>query len=264
MKSGGCGLNLLGANHLIMFDLDWNSANDEQVSVNRFKLKSFWKLNISLWIRFVQAIARVCRSGQKKVCYIYRLMTARTIEEQIFHRQTHKKGLANTIVDNNQNWKRLFKKDELHIAYQYDKNSMTNTHDMWVDCQSHLLKRSILTISFFSTSVSIASVAKTMNRRHHHRSILIAHLIWSTGTIVGATTRMCPIRLWAKHGLIRNAFYSCSINVPKMLKNSNQRSLRRSCRRNVERECTGLLEGPIRRTDWIYSTAHTTAWTSRL
>lgn len=49
-KAGGCGLNLIGANRLVMFDPDWNPANDEQ------------------------AMARVWRDGQKKKCYIYRLL----------------------------------------------------------------------------------------------------------------------------------------------------------------------------------------------
>lgn len=41
-KAGGCGLNLIGANRLVMFDPDWNPAND------------------------AQAMARVWRDGQKK------------------------------------------------------------------------------------------------------------------------------------------------------------------------------------------------------
>lgn len=49
-KAGGCGLNLIGANRLVMFDPDWNPANDDQ------------------------AMARVWRDGQKKDCYIYRLL----------------------------------------------------------------------------------------------------------------------------------------------------------------------------------------------
>lgn len=50
-KAGGCGLNLIGANRLVMFDPDWNPANDEQ------------------------AMARVWRDGQKKRTYIYRLVS---------------------------------------------------------------------------------------------------------------------------------------------------------------------------------------------
>lgn len=50
-KAGGCGLNLIGANRLVMFDPDWNPANDDQ------------------------AMARVWRDGQKKEVFIYRLLS---------------------------------------------------------------------------------------------------------------------------------------------------------------------------------------------
>lgn len=47
-KAGGCGLNLIGGNRLVLFDPDWNPAVDKQ------------------------AAARVWRDGQKKRCFVYR------------------------------------------------------------------------------------------------------------------------------------------------------------------------------------------------
>uniref|UniRef100_A0A8C5NGD5 RAD54 homolog B n=1 Tax=Gouania willdenowi TaxID=441366 RepID=A0A8C5NGD5_GOUWI len=74
-KAGGLGLNLIGASHLVLYDIDWNPAND------------------------IQAMARVWRDGQKKTVHIYRLLTAGTIEERIFQRQVSKQGLSGTVVD---------------------------------------------------------------------------------------------------------------------------------------------------------------------
>ncbi|XP_053182947.1 DNA repair and recombination protein RAD54B [Scomber japonicus] len=74
-KAGGVGLNLIGASHLVLYDIDWNPAND------------------------IQAMARVWRDGQKKTVHIYRLLTAGTIEERIFQRQVAKQGLSGTVVD---------------------------------------------------------------------------------------------------------------------------------------------------------------------
>ena len=55
-KAGGCGLNLIGGNRLVLFDPDWNPATD------------------------LQAMARVYRQGQAKPCFIDRLFTAGTVE----------------------------------------------------------------------------------------------------------------------------------------------------------------------------------------
>ncbi|XP_020843301.1 DNA repair and recombination protein RAD54-like [Phascolarctos cinereus] len=104
-KAGGCGLNLIGANRLVMFDPDWNPANDEQ------------------------AMARVWRDGQKKTCYIYRLLSAGTIEEKIFQRQTHKKALSSCVVDEEQDVERHFSLGELRELFTLNEAMPSDTHD---------------------------------------------------------------------------------------------------------------------------------------
>jgi len=74
-KAGGVGLNLIGANRLVLMDPDWNPAND------------------------IQAMGRVYRQGQTKSTTIYRLFTSGTIEEVIYQRQLQKGNLAALTVD---------------------------------------------------------------------------------------------------------------------------------------------------------------------
>ncbi|KAJ8916525.1 hypothetical protein NQ315_000167 [Exocentrus adspersus] len=102
-KAGGCGLNLIGANRLIMFDPDWNPANDDQ------------------------AMARVWRDGQQKPCYIYRFLAAGTIEEKIFQRQAHKKALSSTVVDMNEETARHFSVAELRDLFRLEETE-SDTH----------------------------------------------------------------------------------------------------------------------------------------
>ncbi|XP_036111313.1 DNA repair and recombination protein RAD54-like isoform X3 [Molossus molossus] len=110
-KAGGCGLNLIGANRLVMFDPDWNPANDEQ------------------------AMARIWRDGQKKTCYIYRLLSAGTIEEKIFQRQSHKKALSSCVVDEEQDVERHFSLGELKELFTLDEASLSDTHDRLRCCR---------------------------------------------------------------------------------------------------------------------------------
>ncbi|KAL0145871.1 DNA dependent ATPase [Mucor lusitanicus] len=73
-KVGGLGLNLTGADRVILFDPDWNPSTD------------------------MQARERAWRLGQKKEVTVYRLMTSGTIEEKIYHRQIYKQFLTNKIL----------------------------------------------------------------------------------------------------------------------------------------------------------------------
>ncbi|KAH8179523.1 type III restriction enzyme, res subunit domain-containing protein [Sarocladium implicatum] len=104
-KAGGCGINLIGANRLVLFDPDWNPAADQQ------------------------ALARVWRDGQKKDCFVYRFIATGTIEEKIFQRQSHKQSLSSCVVDSAEDVERHFSLDSLRELFQYRPNTKSDTHD---------------------------------------------------------------------------------------------------------------------------------------
>ena len=62
-RVGGLGINLTGADRVVIFDPDWNPSTD------------------------LQARERAWRIGQQRDVTIYRLLMAGTIEEKIYHRQ---------------------------------------------------------------------------------------------------------------------------------------------------------------------------------
>jgi len=105
-KAGGVGLNLIGANRLILFDPDWNPAND------------------------AQAMGRVWRDGQKKTVFIYRFLSTGTIEEKIYMRQVSKQGLSSNIVDSNNDSKQHFSVDDLRTLFLYNSATQCETHDL--------------------------------------------------------------------------------------------------------------------------------------
>ena len=104
-KAGGCGLNLIGANRLVLFDPDWNPAADQQ------------------------ALARVWRDGQKKDCFVYRFIATGTIEEKIFQRQSHKQSLSSCVVDSAEDVERHFSLDSLRELFQFKPDTTSDTHD---------------------------------------------------------------------------------------------------------------------------------------
>lgn len=73
-RVGGLGINLVGADRVILFDPDWNPSVD------------------------IQARERCWRIGQQRPVTIYRLITSGTIEEKIYHRQIFKTVLSNRVL----------------------------------------------------------------------------------------------------------------------------------------------------------------------
>lgn len=97
-KVGGLGVNLTGANRVIIYDPDWNPSTD------------------------IQARERAWRLGQKKEVMIYRLMIAGSIEEKIYQRQIFKQFLTNKILKDPKQ-KRFFKNTDLHDLFKLGDGS---------------------------------------------------------------------------------------------------------------------------------------------
>ncbi|GFN83057.1 DNA excision repair protein ercc-6-like 2, partial [Plakobranchus ocellatus] len=73
-KAGGLGLNLTGANRVVIFDPNWNPSHD------------------------LQAQDRAYRIGQTRDVKVFRLVSAGTIEENIYLRQIYKQQLDEVAI----------------------------------------------------------------------------------------------------------------------------------------------------------------------
>ncbi|KAG6478872.1 switch 2-like isoform X1 [Zingiber officinale] len=73
-RAGGLGLNLVSANRVVIFDPNWNPAQD------------------------LQAQDRSFRYGQKRHVTVFRLLAAGSLEELVYSRQIYKQQLSNIAV----------------------------------------------------------------------------------------------------------------------------------------------------------------------
>ncbi|KAF4386473.1 hypothetical protein G4B88_006729, partial [Cannabis sativa] len=73
-RAGGLGLNLVSANRVVIFDPNWNPAQD------------------------LQAQDRSFRFGQKRHVLVFRFLSASSLEELVYSRQVYKQQLANIAV----------------------------------------------------------------------------------------------------------------------------------------------------------------------
>ncbi|GIY56968.1 DNA excision repair protein ERCC-6 [Caerostris darwini] len=101
-RVGGIGINLTGANRIILYDPDWNPSTD------------------------AQARERAWRIGQVRQVTIYRLLTAGTIEEKIYHRQIFKQFMTNRVLKDPKQ-QRFFKSNDLHELFAYNGVSPQGT-----------------------------------------------------------------------------------------------------------------------------------------
>jgi len=97
-KTGGVGLNLTGADRVIIFDPDWNPQSD------------------------AQARERAWRFGQKNAVTVYRLISAGTIEEKIYQRQIFKTALTNQVLQDPRQ-RRMFSQKDLRDLFTLKPDS---------------------------------------------------------------------------------------------------------------------------------------------
>ncbi|KAB8437414.1 hypothetical protein FH972_025092 [Carpinus fangiana] len=144
-KSGGAGLNLIGASRLILFDVDWNPSTD------------------------AQAMARIHRDGQTKPCRIYRLMTRGALDEKIYQRQITKQGLADSVVDSKQDGGSTFSREELQQLFRLDEDEHCQTHELLgCECEGRgqlpstgLVEGTLLVVESTASSPSSSDVSSS-------------------------------------------------------------------------------------------------------
>ena len=88
---GGLGLNLTGADRVILFDPDWNPSVD------------------------MQARERCWRIGQKRPVTIYKLISEKTVEQKILELHKTKKNLADALLEGSDVAKKLSNEEILEL-----------------------------------------------------------------------------------------------------------------------------------------------------
>ncbi|XP_057423280.1 protein PHOTOPERIOD-INDEPENDENT EARLY FLOWERING 1 isoform X3 [Lotus japonicus] len=103
-RSGGVGINLVGADTVIFYDSDWNPAMDQQ------------------------AQDRCHRIGQTREVHIYRLISESTIEENILKKANQKRALDDLVIQSGGYNTEFFKKlDPMEIFSGHRTLSIKNT-----------------------------------------------------------------------------------------------------------------------------------------
>jgi DNA excision repair protein ERCC-6 len=161
-RTGGVGVNLVGANRVIIFDPDWNPSTDEQ------------------------ARERVYRIGQKKDVTIYRLITRGTIEEKVYHRQIFKKFLSNKILKD-PTQKSLFSASDLLDLFQLNESSTrtSETEELFSEVKGEIVGSRRNSESFTDTSEPLVDEDDNDSEQNESEKKLIT-MLFGKGELHGA------------------------------------------------------------------------------
>lgn len=142
-KAGGCGINLIGANRLVLFDPGELKTTTKYASANQ----TFTRLEPSVgsastcaylawWPKermFVHHLDSLFHTLNEPllpcVGFVYRLITTGTIEEKILQRQAQKQALSASVVDQLENTELHFSMQDLRKLFLFKDNTVCETHD---------------------------------------------------------------------------------------------------------------------------------------
>lgn len=102
-RSGGVGINLTGADTVIFYDSDWNPTCD------------------------AQAQDRCHRIGQTRDVHIYRLISEKTIEENILKKANQKRLLGDLAIEGGNFTTAYFKNSTIQDLFNVDQNDDAST-----------------------------------------------------------------------------------------------------------------------------------------
>nr|XP_018911323.1 PREDICTED: uncharacterized protein LOC109040022 isoform X1 [Bemisia tabaci]XP_018911324.1 PREDICTED: uncharacterized protein LOC109040022 isoform X1 [Bemisia tabaci] len=119
-RAGSLGINLVGANRVIVFDASWNPCHD------------------------TQAVCRVYRYGQQKPCFVYRLVMDNCLEKKIYDRQINKQGMADRVVDECNPDAHLSIKEVANLCWDNDEDSVPQDYSNQKDKYSDFIIHKIL------------------------------------------------------------------------------------------------------------------------
>ncbi|VUZ45360.1 unnamed protein product [Hymenolepis diminuta] len=103
-RVGGLGVNLTGADRVLIYDPDWNPSTD------------------------AQARERAWRIGQERKVAVYRLLTSGTLEEKVYQRQIFKQFLTNRVLKNPRQ-QRFFKLNSVHDLFMLNDEAASRPSD---------------------------------------------------------------------------------------------------------------------------------------
>lgn len=119
-RAGSLGINLVGANRVVVLDASWNPCHD------------------------TQAVCRVYRYGQKKQCYVYRLVMDNCLERKIYDRQVNKQGMSDRVVDECNPDAHLSMKEVTNLCWDDEKDTEIRDFASIKDNHSDIVMKKII------------------------------------------------------------------------------------------------------------------------